>query len=124
MTAIPDFTDSERWVVESTLKERYGKAIPVELADTELRLDPGDSPLTTCPTFYWTERGAHFVISKLREGRYRSQFFYSVKEQYGTGKESYDDLLECVTTLLRLQADHEKERAGVASGITGEKIKD
>ena len=26
MSGVPDITDSERWVVEATLKERYGKA--------------------------------------------------------------------------------------------------
>ncbi|MBI4190255.1 MAG: hypothetical protein HY525_06915 [Betaproteobacteria bacterium] len=40
--------------------------------------------------------------------RYRSQFFYSVLEQFGTGRD-FDDLAECVTTTLRLQADHKKK---------------
>ena len=50
--------------------------------------------------------------------RYRSQFFYSALEQFGTGRD-LDDLAECVTTTLRLQADHEKDRAGVTPGKTG-----
>jgi len=55
---ISDVTGAERWVVETALKERYGRRVTVEPAD-------------------------------------------------------------CVTTTLRLQADHEKDRAGVASGKTG-----
>ncbi|MBI3919344.1 MAG: hypothetical protein HY322_20315 [Betaproteobacteria bacterium] len=55
---ISDFTDADRRVVETALKERYGGHVAVEPA-------------------------------------------------------------ECVTTTLRLQADHEKDRAGVASGKTG-----
>ena len=37
----------------------------------------------------------------------RNQFFYSVNEQYGTGRTHYEDIGECVGVLLRLQADHE-----------------
>lgn len=120
--SIPDFTETERWVVESALKERYGKPVPVELADAELKLDRGSDRITICPILYWQERGAGFVICKLAGSRYRSMFFYSVHEQYGTGHDEYDDLAECVTLLLRLQADHEKDRAGATSGTTGDRL--
>ena len=110
MSGIPDFTEAERWVVDATLKERYGQAIEVQQADVELRLDPGVPELTLCPALVWKERGAGFVISKAGDNRFRCQFFYSVREQYGTGKAEYDDLLECVVALLKLQADHEAKR--------------
>ena len=110
MSGVPDITGSERWVVEATLRERYGKPVEVQLADVELRLDPGMPELTSCPAMVWKERGAGFVISKVGDHRFRSQFFYSVREQYGTGKTEYDDLLECVVDLLKLQADHEAQR--------------
>lgn len=35
---IPDFTETELWVVRTTLKERYGKDIPIELAEDEIML--------------------------------------------------------------------------------------
>jgi hypothetical protein len=110
MSGIPDITDSERWVVETTLKERYGKEVEVQLADVELRLDPSVPELTLCPALVWKEQGAGFVISKVGDSRFRCQFFYSVREQYGTGKAEYDDLFECVVALLKLQADHEAKR--------------
>ncbi|MCL4472068.1 MAG: hypothetical protein M1547_13320 [Gammaproteobacteria bacterium] len=110
MRDVPDISDSERWVVESTLKERYGKPVEVQLADVELRLDPAVPDLTVCPALVWKEQGAGFVISKVGDNRYRCQFFYSVREQYGTGKAEYDDLLECVVALLKLQADHASKR--------------
>lgn len=116
---IPDFDANERSIVEALLRERYGKDVALELADAELRLDPAVPELTSCPTFYWTERGVHFVVFKTGKDRYRNQFFYSANEQYGTGRTEYDDLGECVSVLLKLQADHEKERAGVRSGATG-----
>jgi len=115
---IPDFTDADRWVVESALKERYGRPVAVELADSEVRLDPASGEITLCPTLYWEAPGVEFVIFKVGEGRYRSQFYYSLAEQFGTGRD-FDDLAECVVTTLRLQADNEKDRAGVTSGKTG-----
>ena len=54
--------------------------------------------------------------------RYRSQFFYSEEEHYGTGRDEYDELAECVGLLLKLQADHEKQRHGVQTGMTGGQI--
>lgn len=110
MSGIPDFTETELWVVDATLKERYGHAVEVQQADVELRLDPGVSELMVCPALVWKEQGAGFVLSKVGDNRFRCQFFYSVREQYGTGKSEYDDLLECVVALLKLQADHEAKR--------------
>ena len=116
--AISDFNSAERWVVESTLKERYGRLVQIELADSELRLDPETPVLTACPTIFWSGRGCNFLIFKTGEGRYRSQFFYAEDEQYGTGRAEYEDLAECVGLLLKLQADNEKESQGVQTGMT------
>ena len=121
---IPDFNSAERWVIESALKERYGHIVQIELADSELKLDPGAPVITVCPTVFWSERGCNFLIFKTGEERYRCQFFYSDEEEhYGTGRAEFDELAECVSLLLKLQADHEKERQGVQSGMTGGQIK-
>jgi len=127
MKGIPDIDDAERWVVESTLRERYGRRVETQLAEVELKLSPGDAHLTSCPTLYWEERGAGFVITKVADGRYRTMFFYPAElqgEQYGTGRPEFDDLLDCVTTVLRLQADHEKDRKGAWSGTTRDELND
>jgi len=119
---IADFNSAERWVIESALKERYGRIVPIELADSELKLDPGAPVITTCPTVFWSERGCNFLIFKTGEDRYRCQFFYTDEEHYGTGRDEYDELAECVSLLLKLQADHEKQRQGVQTGMTGSQI--
>ncbi len=113
MINIPEITDSEQWAVQSTLDERWEKnLVKLELVDIEARLDPSDRELTDCPAFFWQSGDCHFVIMKVAESCYRTQFFYGNREQYGTGKHEYDDLSECVVSLLRLQADHESTRSG------------
>ena len=115
---IPDFTEAERDLVARLLERRYGKPVAIELAEAELALDPARKETTACPTLYWNERGAHFVVCKVAAGRYRCQFFYTDADQYGTGHDEYDDLERCTVELLRVQADHEKQSAGVSSGAT------
>ena len=110
MSQIPEFTDTEMWILRSALKERYGREPELQFADAELRLDPIRPVLTSCPTVVWQGHGATFAISKAGEGRYRAQFFYSVREQYGTGITEFADIAECITTLLQTHADHHSKR--------------
>ncbi len=113
MNPIPDFTEREQQQIGQILFERYQRLVPWELAEAELQLDPDSEQTTACPTLYWSQRGAEFVVCKVGESRFRCQFFYSEREQFGTGRDLYDDLTECVVTLLQVQADHERTRAGV-----------
>jgi hypothetical protein len=95
--------------------------VPVETAEAEIGLGD-DTELTTCPVLYWEERGAHFVVFKVAEGRYRAQFFYSEVAQFGTGKGDMDNLGDCLVTVLQVQSDHERQMAGVRSGATAKDI--
>ena len=111
MQRVSDFSDAELWTIESTLVERYGEKLPVELADAEVRLRPTDRELTTCPVACWSHGGAHFVIIKTGDQRYRCQFYYRLHQQFGTGVEEYDNLADATVSLLQAQADHEREQA-------------
>jgi hypothetical protein len=110
MRGVADLTDNEMWTIQSTLRERYGHDVEVELADSEIRLQPTDRELTTCPIAYWTHDDCNFVVIKTGEKSYRGQFFYRLHQQYGTGIDEYDDLAECMVSLLQAQADHERTR--------------
>jgi hypothetical protein len=123
-TTIPDFTDAEQKLVSASLFERYGKLVPLQLADSELQLDALSEELTLCPTLYWAERGAQFVVCKVAADRYRCQFFYSETEQYGTGHDEYNSLGDCVVTLLQVQSDHERQLANISSSATKANIED
>jgi hypothetical protein len=125
MTHIPtDFTDSELKLVTQTLLERYGRMVALQAADAEVQLNPESQDLTNCPVIYWEERGAHFVVFKLGTSLFKAQFFYNETTQYGTGKESFDNLGDCVITLLQVQADHEQQMKGIRSGMTRLDIKE
>lgn len=121
---IPDFSESEIKLTRQTLIERYGHEITLQTADAEIQLDPEGEQLTTCPVLYWEERGAHFVIFKLGASLFKAQFFYSEATQFGTGKESFDNLGDCVITTLQVQADHEQQMKGIRSGMTRLDIKE
>jgi hypothetical protein len=122
--AIAEFTVADRNFVGDILRERYLREVEPEPAEAELRLDPESEELTACPTLYWSERGAHFVVFKLPGGRFHCQFFYSENEQFGTGIDRFDDLGQCVRTLLQVQSDHERSRAGARSGATAIELAD
>jgi len=122
--AIPDFTETELKLVSASLFERYGKLVQFQLADSERQLDAASEELTLCPTIYWAERGAQFVVCKVAVDRYRCQFFYSETEQYGTGHDEYNGLGDCVLTLLQVQSDHERQLANISSGVTRADIDD
>jgi hypothetical protein len=96
----------------------------LQLADSELQLDVLSEELTLCPTLYWVERGAQFVVCKVAADHYRCQFFYSETEQYGTGHDEYNSLGDSVVTLLQVQSDHERQLANISSSATQAKIDD
>lgn len=121
---IPDFSESEFKLVAQTLKERYGHEVTPQTADAEIQLDPEGEQLTTCPVLYWEERGAHFVVFKLGASLFKAQFFYSEATQFGTGRESFDNLGDCVITTLQVQADHEQQMKGIRSGMSRLDIKE
>lgn len=109
--ATPGFSDAERWVVQSALRERYGDPPSLETGEADLQLDPRSEALTACPTLFWQARNAAFALFKLGPRRFRGMFYYSVHDQYDTGSREYDEIAECVSVLLKLQEDHARERA-------------
>ena len=106
MSGIPDFSDSELWIIKATLEERYATPPDIQLAETEMRLDRGRTELVPCPTVYWQADDCHFVVVKTGDRHYRCQFFYRIHQMYGTSVDEYDDLTECIVSLLQVQADH------------------
>ena len=122
---IADFTHSEIDIIRQLLTQRYRKDVDLRLAYSEIMLivkdsGPDDAGAVNCPTVFWHERGANFVVVKTAMFTYRTQFFYTPLEQFGTGIDEYNDLDQCVAAVLQTQSDHERE--GVNSGSAEEAI--
>jgi hypothetical protein len=105
---ISDFSKEMQAYVAELLEQRYGHAVDLQLADIEVQLNPLDEELTLCPALFWAERNANFVVYKAGEYTFRTQFFYSPDEQFGTGIDEFHDLEKCVTAVLQVQADQER----------------
>ena len=110
MAGIPDFTETELWTLDSTLKERWGEdtEIDLKLASADLRLSPSDRESTECPAVVWDHDGCNYIIFKSGVQNYRCQFFYKGYQQYGTGIREYDDMGDCIVSLLQVQSDHNR----------------
>jgi hypothetical protein len=108
MSSVPDFTEAEQRAVETTLKERWPEqGLEIQLADVEIKMYPQDRELTVCPAIFREVGSTSFVKIKVAERSYRSQFYYRGFQQYGTGKPEYDDITDCVVTMLQVDADKE-----------------
>ncbi len=107
---IKDFSDTDVWTVQQTLEERWGKGkTETQLADVEVRLRSNDRELSTCPAIFWEFENSNFVIFKIGRGTYKTQFYYKGRDQYGTAVPSFDNILDCVVTVLQVHADLERD---------------
>ncbi|GAB4508504.1 MAG: hypothetical protein Tsb0026_07230 [Sulfuricaulis sp.] len=106
---IPDFTETKLWAVRSTLKERYGKAVEPQLADTEVMLG-GAGGMAWCPALFWSAKGANFAVVKLGIKRFRAYFYYHPEHQLGAGIDSYDEIGDCMISVLQVEADHMRKQ--------------
>jgi len=110
MNSLPDFSDKELKIVRDALARRYREPVEPQLADVEFQLDQDGDQWSTCPAVFWQARQAKLIIFKTGEQRFACQFFYDEDTIYGTGVDEYDDLPNCVSMLLQVQADDERSR--------------
>ena len=60
MSQIPDFTEAELWIIQSTVNERYRAEVRLSLADTRGRVNPDTTELASFPAVFWREQGTKF----------------------------------------------------------------
>lgn len=106
---IKPFSAREKNLVGQTLLERYGHAVPLQPVDAELQLNLLKEEFAMCPSIMWKEGGANFIVFKTGDERFRCLFYYNEATQFGTGKDEFDNLGDCVVTLLQVHTDQEAE---------------
>jgi hypothetical protein len=109
---VPDFNNNELILIRATLRERFGREIPLQMADTELRLNLASTEITSCPTAYWEVDNCHYLISKIDKSHFHATFYYRLYQQYGTQKKRYDDLFDCIVSLLKAQEQQAQKELG------------
>ncbi len=117
MAQIPAFTEADLALMREALRERFGHAVEMDEVETEVRITPADRDLTTCPALYWEEDGCRFVLSKTGVNQFRSMFFWSVRDRFSTGQEEYDNLGDCIVTLLKMQEEAAAIRKSMPQGF-------
>jgi hypothetical protein len=111
------FTGQQWQLVRALLQQRYATPVALEPIEADIGAEAEGMAPSSYPGLYWSGRDAHFVVIKTAPDRYRGQFFYASDEMFGPGQRDFDELDDCVLTLLRLQADHERQQcAGLPNG--------
>jgi len=124
---IKPFSARERNLISQTLLERFGHPVALQPVEAELQLNLLKEEFASCPSITWTANGAHFIVFKTGAERFRCQFYYNEAMQFGTGKDEFDNLGDCVVTLLQVQVDQEKESRkirGAMNSVDFEKAND
>lgn len=103
-----ELTENELSEIKDTLNQFYQKDVEISLAHSDMALGEDENDLTTCPTVFWYEFGANFLVIKTSESTYQGQFFYTPHDQYHTPLESYQALGECVSAVLDAQFEHDR----------------
>ena len=114
-----DFTEEELDAVQDVLRDRFKEVVEMHLADCELQPDKDKDEIVECPAVYWRAQNCNFVMVKLPQNRFKGHFFYRPDEQFTSDQLEYADPINCVTAILRDQADYAREMQGVSSGSTG-----
>jgi hypothetical protein len=84
--------------------------VELQQADVEVRLRPGERELTQCPAVFWEYKDSSFVVFKIADATYKTQFYYLGRDQYGTNIEDFDNIHGCVITILQVHADLESDK--------------
>lgn len=114
---IRPFSAREKHLISQTLLERFGHAVPLEPVDAELQLNLLKEEFAFCPSIMWKENGANFIVFKTGDERYRCLFYYNEATLFGTGKDEYNNLGDCVVTLLQVHSDQEEQSRKIRNSL-------
>lgn len=98
-----DFSLFEKNIVKNLINERWS-GVDVELADVEVsRTSSGKS--LPYPALVWEASKCTFVVIKVDESAYKCIFYYLGTQRFDTGVNEYDDLNDCILSIMKVQAN-------------------
>lgn len=106
---ISDFSDVQINAVQQLINARYQEDIELQLADSEVQIDPQRDEVTACPVLFWNAQECNFVILRTGDDQYRAQFFYTPRDQYSTQQEFFTTIEDCASAILREQSAYAQE---------------
>lgn len=116
---ISDYSKNHVEAVQDLVDARFGRQISLHLGDSEVQLDPKEENLTICPLIIWNARECNFMVMKTGEDQYQARYFYNDETQYNTKQAQFTDLTDCVTAVMREQADDERQAEMAKDGVNG-----
>lgn len=94
-----DFTQSEIDSIKKHVDSRWkAKDHGIHMADIEVS---GEEK----PAAVWEDTYYTFVIIKMTAFTYKNMFYFMRDKRFDTGVDQYNDLDECVDSLMKAQAD-------------------
>ena len=109
MALIRDISATKKWLIENTLRQRYGEKVESQPADAGTGQQTSDRELSGSPAIDREREGCHFTIPGSGDENSRARFSCKGHQQYDTGVREYDDLGESASLL---QAEADRETAG------------
>ena len=101
---VNDFSTTELNIIKKAIAGRW-KDINIHLADIDVAIASNDKKSTLCPAVVWETADCTFVIIKTAEFSYKNLFYYLGSQRFDTGIAQYNDLNECVLSLMKAQAN-------------------
>lgn len=99
-----DFSPTEMDIIKAATSQRWAE-VDLHLADIEITRTALDEKTMLCPAVVWETADCTFVIVKVEAFVYKSVFYYLGTKQIDTGVNEYNDLKDCVLTLMKVQSN-------------------
>ena len=102
------FSDQELHQIKQVLFAHYQSDIQIRLANSEVLIEDENQRNTQCPTVFWHVHDTNFMVIKVEEDTFRSQFFYTPLEQHDGGTNNYREVTESVKGIISAQEEHKR----------------
>ncbi len=98
-----DFSLLEINLAKNLVNDRW-RDVKIELADVEVSRSSKSESLPY-PALVWEASKCTFVVIKVDESAYKCIFYYLGTQRFDTGVNEYEDLHDCVLSIMKLQAN-------------------